>query len=156
MRYGIIVDSKVTEPTDVPVQGSADPITWLIKHRFPGVWVRVSDDAVPGAVYNGNGSSTNPAEPQPQPQSKVKSQAEFESWAIERLGSVTAWQTLLEKCAAQPGSTAADIQTRYFPRWTAIPGSKTKAQFEVRCTPLTTVSPAIISPAALQTALDNW
>lgn len=67
MKYGIIVSGKVTEPTDIPASGQADPLAWLAKHRWPASWVQVSADAVPGAAYNGNGSSTNPPLPPPSP-----------------------------------------------------------------------------------------
>jgi hypothetical protein len=163
MKYGITVAGKVTEPVNIPSPlpswAQGDVIKFLEK-MFPGKtgWKQVNDDAVPGTTDNGDGTFTNPPQaPAPPVPEKIKTQAEFESWAIERLGSVTAWQTLLEKCAAQPGATAVDVQTRYFPRWTSVPGVKTKAEFEVRATPLTLTTPAaIISPAALANALSNW
>lgn len=162
MRYGIIVNGKVTEPTDIPAvlpPWAADDIAFLEKVYHPKKtgWQLVSNDAVPGAVFNSPGNSTNPPEPAPPPPpEKVRTAAELESWAIERLGSVGAWQTLLEKCSAQPGATAVDVQTRYFPRWTILPGVKTKAEFENRATPLTLTTPMIIQPAALANALTNW
>ena len=66
MKYGIIVNSRVTEPVTIPTAGASDPLAWLEK-QFPGFtgWVLVSDDAVPGATYNGTGSSTNPEIPAP-------------------------------------------------------------------------------------------
>lgn len=62
MKYGIIVDGRVTEPVTVPPTRESDPLVWL-GVQFPGYsgWVPVSDDAVPGATYNGPGSSTNPS-----------------------------------------------------------------------------------------------
>ena len=85
-----------------------------------------------------------------------KSVADFEAWAIARVGTVAAWQNLLEKCAAQAGTTDNDKAVRYFPRWSAMSANKSKADFEARCTPLTLTAPAIISSAALANVLAQW
>lgn len=63
MRYGIISNGRVTEPTDIPPGGVGDPVAWCNKYRWIASWVSVSDDAVPGATYNSPGSSTNPPDP---------------------------------------------------------------------------------------------
>lgn len=60
MKYGIIVDGKVTEPTDIPPQGESDPVAWLTRYRFAGDWVLVPDCAVPGTKKNEDGTFTDP------------------------------------------------------------------------------------------------
>jgi hypothetical protein len=60
MKYGIIVGGKVTEPTDIPQQGQADPVAWLTRYRFAGDWVPVPDCAVPGTKANGDGTFIDP------------------------------------------------------------------------------------------------
>ena len=156
MKYGIIVSGKVTEPVTVPPSKEGNPSAWLAV-QFPGYsgWVLVSDDAVPGATYNGPGSSTNPPLPGSAP--KDKTAEEFEAWAIKRLGSIQAWQALLEKCAAHAGTENNDREVRYFSRWAALSAPKSKAETQARLTPLTLVSPTpIITGAAMDAALALW
>jgi len=97
-----------------------------------------------------------PVTPYTPPPPSDKSAPDFEAWAIARVGSVAAWQNLLERCAAHVGTSDNDKAVRYFPRWSALPGSKSKAEFEARCTPLTLTNPVIISPAALAAVLTQW
>lgn len=126
---------------------------WLARNPF----IVVPDGTLHGAKDNGNGTFSNPPAPVSFPAAALdKTAAEFESWAIARVGNVAAWQNLLEKCAAQAGTTDNDKAVRYFPRWTAIPSNKSKAEFEARCTPLTLTGSPIISGAALTAVLALW
>ena len=164
MRYAIIVSGKVTEPTDIPPVlplWAANKVEFCEKVYYPKKigWVQVSDDAVPGAIYNGGGSSTNPPLPPSPPAPPVntdKTAAAFEAWAIARTGSVAAWQDLIEKCIAHIGTGNNDKEVRYFPRWALLTGDKSKANFQARCTPLTLTPTPIISAAALTAALAEW
>ena len=87
MKYGIIIDGKVTEPVFIPRADESDPIAWLGR-QFPtlsGPWERVSEGAVPGAIYNGPGSSTNEqVDVNSTPASLSKT--EFQDHAVNRLG----------------------------------------------------------------------
>lgn len=60
MKYGIIVNGKVTEPTEIPAQGHGDPVAWLERYRFKGEWVEVPNHSVPGTKKNENGTFTAP------------------------------------------------------------------------------------------------
>lgn len=69
MKYGIIVNGRVTEPVKIPDQlpsWAADDADFLEK-MFPGKtgWVVVPDDAVPGTLANGDGTYTTPVPPPP-------------------------------------------------------------------------------------------
>lgn len=83
MKFGIIVSGRVTEPVTIPAAREGDALAWLAV-QFPGKtgWVQVSDDAVPGATYNGSGSSTNPSVPARAPAPLVLSATGFMDVAI--------------------------------------------------------------------------
>lgn len=72
MKYGIVVNGRVTEPVEIPnpLPVWAADVTAFLAKMFPGKtgWVAVSEDAVPGATYVGPGVSTNPAVPEGTPQ----------------------------------------------------------------------------------------
>jgi hypothetical protein len=63
MKYGIIVNGRVTEPVFIPRANESDPLAWLAK-QFPtltdAAWVEVPDCAVPGTKKNEDGTFTEP------------------------------------------------------------------------------------------------
>lgn len=67
MRYGIVVNGKVTEPVDIPspLPAWAPSVLDFLAKIYPGKtgWKLVSDTAVPGTIDNGDGTFTNPVEP---------------------------------------------------------------------------------------------
>ena len=67
MKYGIVVNGRVTEPVNIPspLPSWAASATAFLATMFPGKtgWVVIPDDAVPGTIDNGDGTYTNPAAP---------------------------------------------------------------------------------------------
>jgi hypothetical protein len=64
MKFGIIVNGRVTEPVTIPAQHEAAAAAWLAK-QFPTLvgWFVVHDDAVPGTIDHGDGRFKNPEPP---------------------------------------------------------------------------------------------
>lgn len=152
-KYARIRDGFLTDVYTVPSQAFPDMAT-LDKCLPGGGFIVVPDDKVHGAKDNGDGTYTNPSDP---PQTvKDKTPVEFEAWAIARVGSVAAWQNLLEKCVTNGETDNNAKEARYFPRWSGLSANKSKAEFQARCTPLTLTTPVIISAAALTAALAAW
>lgn len=64
MKYGIIVNGRVTEPVSIPdtLSSWAQSPEAFLARMFPGRsgWVIVSEDAVPGTLSNSDGIFTNP------------------------------------------------------------------------------------------------
>lgn len=161
MKYAIIVGGKVTEPTDVPQSGQADPVAWLNKYRFPGAWLLVSDDALPGATYNGPGSSTNPALPVIPyvPKPIVHTNASMRVYLSGLLNSnptvgAARLRKILEDAAAKTGATDADYRTRDFKDWFLTTTTFTKDEFAARSADL--VTSLIITDPQRVSVLNNW
>lgn len=64
MKYGIIVNGRVTEPVTIPspLPSWAGNDSEFLAKMFPGKngWISVPDDAVPGTIANDDGTYTNP------------------------------------------------------------------------------------------------
>ncbi len=150
MRYGIIVGGKVTEPTDIAPSGQADPVAWLTKYRFSGVWVAVSNDCVPGATYNGPGDSTNPAAPPAVP--KTLTWAELATYLITLLGGGAtgraALGTIIKACL-DSALGADNFFAVYFQGQTTF----TKAEFTGV---LAGVATSIVTANGKQAVADQW
>ena len=94
MKYGIIANGSVTEPTCIPQAHENAPIAWLKKFRGTignwatnpetGDWALVPDWAVPGTKDNGDGMFAE--QPAAEPPTPPQSNAEL---ILERLSAMT-------------------------------------------------------------------
>jgi hypothetical protein len=128
MKYGIIVNGRVTEPVSVPDQlpnWADSPITFLLK-LFPGKtgWVLVSDDAVPGTIANNDGTFETVVPPAPQKPTPTLSSTGFMDVAIAGIAAANnsgqgaaeaRFQEIIEAARdySNPGNEITSKRVRY-------------------------------------------
>ena len=94
MKYGIIVNGRVTEATEIPdpLPAWANDTQSFLDKVFPNLadaaWIQIPDDVVSGATDDGDGSYTNPVESTQPTQPVTFDSADFQEYAYGILGTL--------------------------------------------------------------------